>query len=56
MARKLRAWERTRCVTLPCRPDDADAVTDDVIVGGVKVGGGGSKAGGDVDGILDSSK
>lgn len=55
MARKLRAWERTRCVT--CRPEDDDADDDDV-GGAGGGGGGGSRAvgGGDVDGILDSSK
>jgi len=55
MARKLRAWERTRCVTLPCQPDDDDE--DDVggnAVGGNVVGGGGGVV--DAAGMLDSSK
>lgn len=58
MARRLRAWERTRCVTLAYRPDDEDDEEEDGGSGGggsnAAVGGGGGVA--DAGGMLDSPR
>jgi len=54
MARRLRAWERTRCVTLPYRPDDDDEDDDGGGGSNAAVGGGGGVA--DAGGMLDSPR